>query len=110
MSIKPYDFADGIYFRLGKRIDKKELGVVLLSCKTMLGKFTEKQWQDFEVWAFVDNLIYQMKKNEIPRSFRLFYTLANGFLTSPVYADMTEQTDERYRQWINDEIARLKSS
>lgn len=110
MSIKPYSFADGIYYRLGKKLTKQETGIVLVSCKTLLGKFSEKGWQDFEVWAFVDNLIYQMQKNQIPRSFRMFYTLACGFLCSPIYTDNTVATDQRYAEWIQNEIERLKTT
>ena len=110
MAIKPYEFADGIYYRLGKKLEKKELGIILLSCKTLLNKFSEKKWQDFEIWAFADNLVYQMTKNQLPRTFRLFYVITENCLNANKYAETTEETNENYRDWINNEIERLKSS
>lgn len=110
LTITPFQFADGVYYRLGKRLNKRELGLVLLNCKTLLGRFGEKHWEDFEVWAFVDSLIYEMRKNQLPMVFRMFYSITNTFLATNVYNEYTTETSSSYSSWIRDEISRLKKS
>ena len=110
LTITPFQLADGAYFRLGKKFTKKEMGIILLSCKTMLERFRAKQWQDYEVWAFVDTLIYQMKKNQFPLVFRMFYTIAMSYLNNNVYDVHETEASSTYSKWIEQEINRLKNS
>jgi hypothetical protein len=110
LTITPFQLADGVYFRLGKRMSKKEMGLVLLNCKLMIDKFKAKHWEDFEVWAFVDSLIYQMKKNQFPLVFRMFYSITNSFLDINKYNEHEDGTKVQYNDWIQNEINRLKNS
>lgn len=110
LTITPFQFADGVYYRLGKRLNKRELGLVLLNCKTLLGRFGEKHWEDFEVWAFVDTLIYQMRKHQFPMVFRMFYSIASKYMDRNVYDSHITETSSDYNSWIEQEINRLKGS
>ena len=109
-ALTPYNFADGVYYRLGKKIQKRELSMILMYSKKLLTKFTEKSWKDYEIWAFVDTLIYEMKKNQFPLAFRLFYTITDSYLTNQKYNNYEEQTNSKYRSWIQEEINRLKNT
>lgn len=106
----PFQFADGVYYRLGKKLTKKELGITLKCCKDILDTFHSNNWQDYEIMALVDNMVYDMRRHQIPLHFRLFYTILTRYLSSNLYASQEDQTQAQYRDWIEAEIARLKAS
>lgn len=107
--ITPYRLADGIFYRLNKKIEKRELGIVLKSCKELLKLFEDKGWEAYEIWDFVETLVYEMKKNSFPLVFRMFYTITFRYLSSPKYVQYEDKTQSIYREWINNAIAEMKN-
>ena len=110
LTITPFQVADGVYYRLNKQLNKRDLGTVLVSCKVLLEKFKAKVLEDYEVWAFVDTLIYQMRKHQFPMVFRMFYSIASKYMDRNVYDSHITETSSDYNSWIEQEINRLKGS
>lgn len=108
-NITPYRLADGIFYRLGKKIEKREMGITMKACKELITLFNNKGWEDYEVWDFVDTLIHEMKKNSFPLVFRMFYTITFRYLSSPKYVQYEDKTQSIYREWINNAIAEMKN-
>lgn len=107
--LTPYKFADAVFYRLGKKINKPELGVTLKSCKTLLTLFNSQEFEDYEILQFIDTLCREMRKNELPLVFRMFYTLAYSFLTNKSYQLDQDRSATKYASWIRNEIERVKN-
>lgn len=107
--IAAYQFADGVFYRLKKPLNKKGLGITLKSCKELLTLFYSQGWETYEIWAFVDTLIYEMKKNMFPLDFRMFYAITYRYLSSGRYVVAEEKVQAKYRDWINKTIEELKA-
>lgn len=108
--ITPYQLADGVYFRLGKKLSKKELGIALTSCKSILEGLRAKNWEDYEILQFADSICYEMKQNQMPLVFRMFCAIALSYINCNVYQQEETKVQSKYSDWIQKEILRLQNS
>lgn len=115
LGITPYQFADGVYYRLGKRFNKKEvskqdLGLTLRLCKELLTILNSRNWEDYEVLLLIDTICYEMKKSQMPLVFRMFYAIITNYLYRSTYTREEEKVQAKYSSWIAAEIQRLQNS
>ena len=115
IGITPFQFADGVYYRLGKRFNKKEvskqdLGLTVRLCKELLTLFAERGWEDYEVLLLIDTICYEMKKSQMPLVFRMFYALITNYLFKSTYTREEEKVQSKYSSWIAEEIKRLQNT
>ena len=115
VKITPYQLADGVYFRLGKRFSKstvsrQDLGLTLKLCKELLVLLDSRSWEDYEVLLLVDTICYEMKKKQMPLVFRMFYAIISNYLHTSTYTREEEKVQTKYSSWIAEEIKRLQNS
>lgn len=108
MTLTAFNLADGIMFRLGKRMTKQDRGVILKSCKFIKDTLQAKGWEPVDILTLVDSVVYEMKKAEFPLTFRMFYSIIANYIASPSYTQTETQLEAQYVDWIKQEIERIK--
>lgn len=109
MRFTPYSFITSVLFRLHITLAQKQVKAFLHSSKLLLEKLRSFGFDDNEILQMIDYTCNGMLKQGMPRDFRYFAAIMQGFASGYMVTGQSETASAIYKNWIAKEIEKRKT-